>query len=464
MWGSNSAKRQDRLPYNRIRDISKDKNSMVHFIGIGGVSMFSLARLTLLSGAMVSGSDREDSARLRELCLLGAKISIGHKAENVSGANLVVYSQAIGMDNPEMVLAMQQGIPVVSRAEYLGALMLDYKSRIGISGSHGKSTTTAMLDSIFTHAGINPTVLSGSELPIGSPFRTGSKGAMIYEACEYKDSFLRFTPTISVALNLELDHTDYFADIDTLKLSFTKALSRADDFALVNRDDENLFSIIKDIKTKVITFGSREDSDYRYSITAFRDGGFDFAVSHFGSAIGNFQLNIPGAFNVNNATAAIAVAIEYGIDVDIIREAIKSYSGIAGRLEYIGRRYGRPVFYDYAHHPTEISASINALKIYTSQPLTLVFKPHTFSRTKALWHEFCDSLSLADYLIITDIFPARESPIEGITSQRLASEIKNAVYSPDDSVISAIDLYTQGAVVLMGAGNFDKIKKEIINI
>lgn len=458
------SKGQNNTPYNIIRDIFKDKSSAVHFIGIGGVSMYSLARLTLLSGATVSGSDREDSDRLRELRLLGAKISIGHNAENVSGANLVVYSQAISMDNPEILYSKRADIPVVSRAEYLGAVMLDYKNRIGISGSHGKSTTTAMLDSIFTYAGVNPTVLSGSDLPIGSPFRVGANGVMIYEACEYKDSFLRFTPTISVALNLELDHTDYFADIDALKSSFTKALGRADNFAIVNRDDENLFSIIKDIKTKIITFGSSEGSDYRYSITVFRDGGFDFTVSRFGSSIGNFELNIPGAFNVSNATAAIALAIEYGIDVDLIKEAIRSYSGIAGRLEYIGRRYGRPVFYDYAHHPTEISASIGALKIYTHQPVTVVFKPHTFSRTKALWREFCNSLSLADHLIITDIFPARESPIEGITSERLASEIENAVYSPDDSVISAIDRYTQGVVVLMGAGNFDKIKKEIIKI
>ena len=452
------------VPYNVIRDISKNKERLVHFIGVGGVSMYSLARLTHLFGATISGSDRDESTRLQELRLLGARINVGHSEDNVRGADLVVFSQAIGMDNPEILYATRHGIPIVSRAEYLGALMLDYSTRIGISGSHGKSTTTAMLDLIFSHAGVDPTVLSGSELPIGSPFRVGSKGAMIYEACEYKDSFLRFTPTISVALNLELDHTDYFADINALKLSFKRALDRADDFALVNCDDENLRSIINDIKTKVITFGSSEGSDYRYSITAFRDGGFDFTVSRFGNVLGHFELNVPGAFNVSNATAAIAVAIEYGIDVCLIREAIGSYSGIAGRLEYIGKRYGRPVFYDYAHHPTEISASINALKIYTRQPLTVVFKPHTFSRTKSLWREFCDSLSLADHLIITDIFPARESPIEGISSERLAADIYNALYCPDEHILSAIDLYTQGTIVLMGAGNYDKIKKEILKM
>jgi UDP-N-acetylmuramate--alanine ligase len=426
--------------------------------------MYSLSRIALLSGAKVSGSDRETSDRTHELSLLGARIFIGHNAENVKGATLVVYSHAIGMDNPEIIEANRLNIPTVSRAEYLGAIMLGYNSRIGISGSHGKSTTVAMIDAIFTHAGINPTTLSGADLPIGSPIRIGSKGVMIYEACEYKDSFLRFTPTISVGLNLELDHTDYFFDIDAIKESFTKALGRAESFSLVNGDDENMSAIIKDIKAKVISFGGGEANDYRYSITAFRDDGFDFTVSRFGSVIGHFELNIPGAFNVSNATAAIALSLEYGIDVDLIREAISAYSGITGRLEYIGSRFGRPVYYDYAHHPTEISASINALKAVTRQPLTVVFKPHTFSRTQSLWREFCASLSLADYLIITDIFPARESPIDGITSERLALEIKNAIYSPDNSVALATDLYTHGAIVLMGAGNFDIIKKEIIKI
>ena len=449
--------------YDIFRKIAADKSIAIHFVGIGGVSMYSLARLALASGATVSGSDREENDHTRELLSLGARVCVGHNAENVRGADFVVFSHAIGLDNPEIVEAERLGILTVSRAEYLGAIMLEYNDRIGISGSHGKSTTVAMLDAIFSHARTNPTVLSGAELSTGCPIRIGSRGVMIYEACEYKDSFLRFTPTITIGLNLELDHTDYFADLDAIKLSFTKALGRASDFALVNGDDENLSSIIKDIKTRVITFGSGERNDYRYSITSFRNGGFDFTLSRFGSVIGSFELNIPGAFNVNNSTAAIALAIEYGIDVEVIKEAIKSFSGISGRLEYIGSRFGRPIYYDYAHHPTEISASINALKEVTRRPLTVVFKPHTFSRTKALWQEFCSSLSLADNLIITDIFPARENAIEGITAERLASEIPRAIYSPDNDVVPAVDTYTDGAIVLMGAGNFDKIKSKILN-
>lgn len=449
--------------YDIIRKIAADRSATIHFIGIGGVSMYSLARLAINSGATVSGSDRESSDRTRELLLLGANISIGHSAENVKGADLVVYSHAIGIDNPELVEAAHLGIPTVSRAEYLGAAMLEYNNRIGISGSHGKSTTVAMLDAIFTRAGANPTVLSGAELSIGCPIRIGSRGVMLYEACEYKDSFLRFAPTVTVGLNLELDHTDYFADLDEIKLSFTKALGRASDFALLNGDDENLSSIIKNIKTRVITFGSGERNDYCYSITAFHDGAFSFTLSRFGSVVGSFELNLPGVFNLNNASCAIALAIEYGIDVEIIKEAIKSFSGISGRLEYIGSRFGRPIYLDYAHHPTEISASINALKEVTSQPLTVVFKPHTFSRTKALWQEFRCALSLADNLIITDIFPARETAIEGISSERLASEIPRAIYCPDYDAVRTVDMQTDGAIVLMGAGNFDKIKKEILN-
>lgn len=450
------------LPYNRIRSIVVNPEATIHFVGIGGVSMYSLAVLTMSFGARVSGSDREDSPRVNELRRNGVDVKIGHSRDNPSRASLVVYSHAIAKDNPELLCAAENNIPTISRAEFLGAMMLGYISRIGVSGSHGKSTTVAMLDAIFTHANALPTTLSGSDLPIGSPVRLGSDGVMIYEACEYKDSFLRFSPTISVGLNLELDHTDYFDDIESLRKSFAKALGKAEQFALINGDDGNLSLIRKQIKTPIITFGGGENNDYRYNITTFREDGFDFTISRFGSVIGNFSLNIPGVFNVHNATAAIVVALEYGIDIQIITEAIGSFRGISGRLEYIGRRYGRPVYYDYAHHPTEILASINALKSSVRQPLTVVFKPHTFSRTKSLWNDFCSALSVADYLIITDIFPARESPIPEISSDRLASEISGAVYCTDEDVCSYLDMSTNGAIVLMGAGSYEKIKKFIL--
>ena len=448
--------------YDRICRLACDRNARIHFIGIGGVSMYSLARLTAIMGAQVSGSDRESNERTKDLSLLGVRISIGHNENNVSDSDLVVHSHAISDDNPELCEARRLDIPTVSRAEYLGAIMLGYNTRIGVSGSHGKSTTMAMLDTIFSRLASDPTVLSGSDLPIGSPIRIGSKGVMIYEACEYKDSFLRFSPTIAIALNLEFDHPDYFESIDSLRDSFVKALSRAGRLAILNGDDENLVSIIKDIKAPVITFGSGEKNDYRYSITDYREIGFEFTLSRFGSVIRSFEINVPGAFNVHNATAAIVTAMEYGIDADAVAEAIKEYRGISGRLELIGKRFGRRVYCDYAHHPTEIISSINALKGIIREPLTVVFKPHTFSRTQALWSEFCEALSQADHLILTDIYPARESPIEGITSERLASSIGGAIYCSDENVISFVDRRTAGSILLMGAGNMEKIKQEII--
>ena len=425
--------------------------------------MYSLARLTLDRGARVRGSDREDSSRISALRMLGAEVFIGHRAENVSGADLLVYSHAISQDNPELLEAMRLKIPTVSRAEYLGALMLDYKNRIGISGSHGKSSTTAMLDLIFSYAKTSPTTLSGADLTVGEPLRLGSDSLMIYEACEYKDSFLRFSPTVSVALNLELDHTDYFADLEAIKRSFAKALGRAEKFALINGDDLDLADIADKIGANLITFGSSENNTYRYIITSFKEVGFSFTVLRNGIRVGDFELNIPGSFNVANATAAIAVSLEYGIDSATVSEALALYRGIPRRLEYIGQRYSRPVFYDYAHHPTEIKASIDALKMLTHSPLTVIYKPHTYSRTRSLWNELCASLSEADYVLLTNIYPAREEPIDGVNSARLAEEIGDkARYCRDEEILTQLDFYTSGAIVLMGAGDLEEIKRNIL--
>ncbi len=435
----------------------------IHFIGIGGVSMYSLARLTLKLGVRVSGSDREDSDRLRELSLLGVLVHIGHSAEWVVGADLVVYSQAIDKGNSERMEADRRGINLISRSEYLGMLMLSYSRRIGVSGSHGKSSTTALLDSIFSRAGADPTTLSGAELPIGEPMRLGGRELLIYEACEYRDSFLDFSPTASVYLNLELDHTDYFENIDALKRSFAASLGGVSRLAVINGDDPNLAEIKDSARCRRVTFGSGEQNDYRYSITSFEEAGYRFALCRFGSGIGEFTLNIPGSFNVSNATAAIVTAIESGVDIEIIRDAVASFSGIPRRLEHIGTRFGRPVYYDYAHHPTEIEASINALRLHTRRPITVIFKPHTFSRTQALWRDFISSLSMADSLVLSEIYPAREEPIEGITSETLARAIgSSARFCTDGEIIEYIDLHTEGTIVLMGAGDLENIRKRIL--
>ncbi|MBO5206939.1 MAG: UDP-N-acetylmuramate--L-alanine ligase [Clostridia bacterium] len=451
------------IRYDRLRKIISSKDSVVHFIGVGGVSMYSLAKMTLSLGASVTGSDLVDSERTRALSDAGAIIYKGHSAYNVISAALVVYSSAVGENNPELIGARSRSIPTVSRAEYMGALMIGYKKRIGVSGTHGKSTTVAMLDSIFTAAMCEPSVLSGADLQSGEPYKEGRDALLLYEACEYKDSFLKFNPTISVALNLEYDHPDYFKSLKTLKASFARALGRAP-LTVLNGDDENLLSVAFRLKNKVVTFGQGERVDYRYSITSFLEHGYEFSVSKFNTEIGRFRLFVPGIYNVTNAVAAVVTAIEYGINVDVIREGIAAFSGIGRRLEYIGERYGRKIYYDYAHHPTAIRCAINALKLETGDLITVVFKPHTYSRTKSLWDGFIDALSLADYAVITDIYAAREEPIEKVSSERLAMSIgPGAIYSLDEAVCAVVDRQTHGAIVLMGAGDFGRIKRDLLS-
>ncbi len=453
-----------KIPYEKIWKIIRSADSKVHFIGAFGVSMRSLIKLTVGYNASVSASDRVADMRcFDELKALGVDVHIGHDASVVDGASLVVYSHAIHEDNPELARARELGIISVTRADYLGLIMKDYKSRIGVSGTHGKSTTTAMLDVIFAAAKTDPTVLSGSELPHRDTLRRGGRDVMIYEACEYKDSFLRFSPTIAIALNLELDHTDYFKDIFELRESFRRAMSHASSFALVNYDDENLNKIIPGIKAKVITFGQRVLADYRYVITSFLPIGYEFDILKHGNKIGTFVLNAPGIYNVTNATAAIVTAIEFGIDVDVIRRAVANFSGIPRRLEYIGDYHQRSVYYDYAHHPTEIAAVINAVRILTHERVTVIFKPHTYSRTKGLWEDFKHALSLADRVILCDIYPAREAPIPDITSERLAAEIgDSAIYCSEEECEQRVNNDTAGAIIIMGAGDMDNIRRTLL--
>lgn len=439
--------------------------SRVHFIGIGGISMYSLASLCAMRALRVSGSDIEESERTAALRRLGVEVRIGHTVANSIDKDLVVYTHAVSENNPELLGAKKLDIPTVSRAQLLGALMTEYKGRIGVSGSHGKSTTLAMLDSIFSLAGRNPTVLSGAALESHEPFRIGGKDMMIYEGCEYKDSFLHFLPTVFIALNLEHDHPDYFPTLADVKASFEKAISRAP-LSIINADDSVLASIVRRQRPKkrIITVGQTERADYRYGIVSFAKGGFTFEIYKDGITLGEFTLSIPGVFNVASAAMAIVAAIESGISPETAALAISAFRGIERRIQRVGSRLGREVYYDYAHHPTEIRATINALKMHTGDTLTVIFKPHTYSRTKALWSDFCAALSLADSVILTDVYPAREEAIEGVSSERLARDVgARAIYVPDSEVVSTLDKSTHGTIVIMGAGNLESVKADILS-
>ena len=458
------AARKNKLNFDGIYNIISARGGRVHFIGVGGVSMYSLARLAMRLGASVSGSDRVVSKRTKELSLRGAKIFIGHDGANINGASLVVYTHAISKDNPELIAAKNSGIAMVSRAELLGALMLSYNTRIGVSGTHGKSTTTSMLDAIFCAALSQPTTLSGAELQNGEPIRVGRNNHLIYEACEYRDSFLSFSPSVAIALNMELDHTDYFPDIEAMKASYIKALNKASDFALVNYDDENLLSILPKLKCKTITFGQGERSDWRYLITGFLESGMEISLYRFGSLECKIRLNIHGVHNAENAAAAAIASIEFGIPKETVALALGGFIGVPRRLELVGYRHDRAVYYDYAHHPTEIECGINTLRLISGGEITVVFKPHTYTRTASLWADFSAALSLADHVILTDIYPAREEPIAGVSSERLAADIgERAIYSRDADVSEIVDLQTSGIIVVMGAGDTEKIKNQLIS-
>ena len=449
---------------NKARELMCRKDLKIHFIGVGGVSMCSLASLSLKSGFSVSGSDREESDRTRLLSSLGATVTVGHSSGAVNGADCVVYSHAISQKNPEYMAAENLGIPMFSRAEYLGALMLDYSSRIGVMGTHGKSTTTAMLDHIFLRAGTDHTTLLGAELPTGEPYRIGGRELLIYESCEYKDSFLQFSPTVALALNLEYDHADYFPDINSLCRSFTSAISRASALAIINLDDENLREISEDIKIPTVTFGQCESADYTYRVTSFSSDKTVVELRHFGTLLDSFTLKVMGMHNVTDAVAAIVTALEYGVSKETIKSAMADFAPIKRRMEHVGYRGARAIYYDYAHHPTEIAATVNTLRLKESSPVTVVFKPHTYSRTKALWDLFCAALTLADHVIVTDIYPARESPIANVSSERLAEAIGDrAIFCADADVPRAVDNFTHGIIIVMGAGDLEAVKNSLIS-
>ncbi len=444
-----------------MEKIEKD-GGRVHFLGVFGAGQRGLARILLLQGIRVSGSDIRDISEGRELVGIGLEFYPASCEENVDGVSLCVYTLAIDENNPEYRAAKRLGIPTVSRAELLAFLFSRAKRRIAVAGSHGKSTVTAMLDHILMSAGAVPTVVTGASLSDGEAARLGGGEYFIAEACEYKDSFLKLHPTVSIVNNLELDHTDYFKSLDDLKRSFIKYASRAEDFALINIDDPHSASLIGEISSRTVTFGASANADWRYSLVALGEGKSVFAVYHHEKPLGEIELNIPGTFNVSNALAAIAALGEYGVDFEDIRGSVSSFLGIKRRLEYLGEYKFRSVFYDYAHHPTEIAKGISAVRSLGFSLITVVFKSHTYSRTAALFDSFVKALSLADYTVIGEIYAAREENIFGISPADLVLAIgPTSIFADDEKVPEILDNFTRGAIIIMGAADMNGILKRM---
>ena len=454
----NMSDRVKGLTNDEILNIISNGGGRVYFCGVGGVSMCSLFCLTRYFGIAASGSDRRESPILSSLKYGGEDIIIGERADIPKDTSLFVYSHAIAEEHSERRIARLMGVPEVSRAEYMGALMRCYENRIGISGSHGKSTVTAMVTKIFSDLSLLPTSLSGANLFSSDlPFLVGTLDYLIYESCEYKDSFLSFSPTVGLFLNMELDHTDYFSDFSALERSFLAAMKRAERI-IVNADDLRLTQLAKRSGKRVVTYGRVASADYRYEPISTKPGAMRFLFFKDRRELGEVHLPMLGEFNMSNAAAALSVASELSLDFCEAAHSLSEFSGISRRLERIGKFHGREIYYDYAHHPTEIKASVRAVKECGKGRVTVIFRPHTYSRTKDLWKGFIDALSEADFSLLLPVDAVREQEDLGVSSEALALAV-GGMYCADISDIEKNLAITEGDIILMGAADVGETKK-----
>jgi len=412
-------------------EINFDNPLKVHFIGIGGISMSGLAEILLEAGFEVSGSDRAPSELTKRLENQGAVIYYGQKAENIAAdTRLVVYTAAIKEDNPEFARAKELGLAMLTRAELLGQIMRNYETPIAVSGTHGKTTTTSMITQILLAADTDPTVSVGGMLEaIGGNIRIGHTGMFITEACEYTNSFLSFFPKISVILNIEEDHLDFFKDINDIRTSFKKFadLLPNEGLLVINGDIDNIPEIVRDVKCKVVTVSSnnKEVDYYAENISYDEKGCAVFDVVSKGNTVLKLHLSVPGEHNVSNALAAVAVALFLKISDGNISGGLSSFNGTDRRFQYKGKIGDVTIIDDYAHHPTEIMATLKAAANYPHKKLWLTFQPHTYTRTKALFDDFVKALSLADEVVLADIYAARETDTLGVSSEMLCQAVNS---------------------------------------
>lgn len=447
----------------------------IHFIGIGGISMSGLAEILLKEQFRITGSDNKASELTAHLEAQGARIQIGQKASNIpEDCQLVVYTAAIHPDNPEFAAAKERKLPMLSRAQLLGQIMANYKTAIAVAGTHGKTTTTSMIASILMAADEDPTISVGGILPsIGGNIRVGRSGTFLTEACEYTNSFLEFCPTIGIILNIEEDHMDFFRDLEDIRHSFRRfaKLIPKDGLLIINRDIEQYDEITKGLSCSVVTFGMNPESDCHasdLSYNALAHASFTAATSHANKL--PIQLAVPGVHNVSNALAAIALAEALHISPEDIQKGLLSFTGTDRRFQYKGEVNGFTIIDDYAHHPTEIRATLTAASLYPHREIWCVFQPHTYTRTKAFLSEFAEALSLADHIVLADIYAARETDTLGISSRTLAAELEklgsDVHYFPTFEEIEKFLLKKclhGDLCITMGAGNVINIGENLLN-
>lgn len=447
------------------------KNSKIHFIGIGGVSMSSLAEIANNNGYIVSGSDIKRTDLTDKLVNSGITVYLNQSAENINNPDLVVYTAAIAKDNEEYVAALNSGAPVLERSVFLGELMKIYKHNCCISGTHGKTTTTAMLSLIMLNSDIDPTILVGGEVKeLGSNYKIGSDNMLVTESCEYVESFLKFYPETAIINNIEEDHLDYFKDLEHIKSSFLKFanLIPSSGVIIANGMDKNVRDTLKDIEN-VKYFGTDENCDYIAKNISYNNrgyGSYDFYEGN--KPICHIDLSVPGEHNVLNSLGAASLALHHKCTINEIQKGLKEFKGTGRRFEYIGNCNGAEIFDDYAHHPTEIKTTLSACKKYDSKNIIAIFQPHTYTRTKALFNEFLTAFSDADELILTDIYAAREKDTGLVNSMQLADALKlsgvNVKYIADFNEIESYlkeNMSSNDLVITIGAGDVYKISKHL---
>lgn len=446
----------------------------IYFIGIGGISMSGLAEILLTEDFKVSGSDMKKSPLTEALTKKGATVYYGQTASNLTpDIDLVVYTSAIHPDNPEYIAMNTLGLPHLTRAELLGQMMKNYKVPVAVSGTHGKTTTTSMISEILLENDSDPTLsIGGIFKPIGGNIRVGKSDFFVTEACEYTNSFLSFYPKIGIILNIEEDHLDFFKDIQDIRNSFHRfaALLPPDGTLIINGDIEHYEEITEGLSCQVITYGFSHTFDYSCSsITYDEQAHPSFLLRRRDGSQEEFSLMVPGEHNVSNALASIALADLLAIDIDVVKKALLHFSGTDRRFEYKGKRNGVTIIDDYAHHPTEITASLKAAANYPHKTLWCVFQPHTYTRTKAFLTDFAKALSLADKVVLADIYAARETDTLGISSKDLQTEIeklgKECHYLPSFAEIEDFLLKNcikDDMLITMGAGDVVKIGENLL--
>ncbi len=433
----------------------------IFFIGIGGISMSSLAWITRGEGYCVGGSDRTPSPQTDRLLAGGIPVCFSHDAANLRGFDAVVYTVAIASDNPEYLAAKERGLPTLSRSDYLGYLMVRYCHRIGVAGMHGKTTCTAMCADILLSAA-DPTVLCGAELPsLGNEtYCVGERREhFLFEACEYMDSFLDFNPTLAVVLNVGLDHVDYFHDMEQIRASFLSYARRTGPGGrvLYNADDPETVRALAPFEGEHITFALKGEADFTAANLSKREGALSFDFCHHGVALARIAIRAFGRHNLYNALAAAAAAYLCGIEPSAISRGLSDFRGARRRMEYKGRLRGAVVYEDYGHHPDEIRATLAGAREMGFSRILCAYQPHTYSRTAGLFREFCTSFSDCDRVYLCDIYAAREENIYGVSSEGLACEIgEKAEYCGDfRTTAEAItrDATDGDLVIIMGAGD-----------